>query len=125
MSLPKPDKIAVGQWWERNGIPVQIEPWMLPADDVVLNPNFMTYLGSGDNPEPSNWMIRQLARVGSRNRGGVNKGAPLAERDPQYQSDLRAMARSAIAGTFAPAGPSTTELVMLETYSILRELGKW
>jgi len=142
--LPKPTSVEVGQWWRESDEPdekpvriIALEgaspynkagPWAIYTDGAVPQESLLcsgTYLGSGDHPEPSEWMIEQLARVGSRNRRGINEGAALSERDPQYQDDLRSMARSAIEGAFSLAGPSITELVMLETYSILRSLGKW
>ena len=116
-------------WWRRErentggtGFTAYVDVRKARRSDGLATRGFVP-LGDGDDPTPSRWMVEALARVGSRNRRGEGEGSVLCARAPQYQDDLRAVARLVVAGQFGPGGASVTDLVMRETYDILRSLG--
>ena len=130
--MKKPDRVEVGQWWteDDDGSPVLItaieEPstcnnageWARYADGAVPCGSLLysgTYLGSGEHPEPSEWMIETLAaHYWVVRHGDCPSG--------MKEQTLRAMRMAVMSGN----EPMTTpDAAVMSLYNILRSLGKW
>jgi len=119
--VKKPDRVEVGQWWVEldGGAPFRVAHNTPEWNQQAWLSGPFAYLGSGDHPEPSEWMIETLAEHAYHvdgGRSGPIDGA-LAE---SYRDVVRRIPLD---------GPDRVrpvrELAVRSLYSILRSLGKW
>lgn len=133
--LPKPSSIEVGQWWlvpEHQAPhrvesiecgyahmtttaavgPVLFDSTLWPIDSMSL---YSEYLGSGEHPEPTAWMIGRLIEHGHYAQSGAPLGAPR-------RATAKERARELLQG----AEPTNYfDRAVVSLYRILRDLGKW
>lgn len=134
--MKKPERVEAGQWW---GMPKAKalfrvdrvrhyldEEWAVHvADESVsscarmLSMDGYEYLGSGDHPEPSEWMIETLAE-----HFWTTKWVNRAWSSADIEERCGTMAR--VAMLLDQDDPvSHADRAVLSLYSILRSLGKW
>lgn len=140
--MKKPERVEVGQWWLIHGMPHRIDavdqdsdkfttmhgPVTHGSDGVCVNAHAMwtsvvmdvyEYLGSGEHPEPSEWMIETLAEH-------VNA---IVDRAAEPTGHARTLARHIVGGGHTRWNDIREgvllERAVLSLYSILRKLGKW
>lgn len=124
--MDKPDRVEAGQWWVTSP---GSDPYCFTQDDVsasgevwwrwVLGDDDAIYLGSCENPEPSEWMIETLAEH-------VNA---IVDRAAEPTGHARTLARHIVGGGHTRWNDIREgvllERAVLSLYSILRKLGKW
>jgi hypothetical protein len=136
--MKKPERVEVGQWWAwcnqrgpkrietirmysgrleaeyGNGHGSVVCQWLIENGE---------YLGSGDHPEPSEWMIETLAEH-LMTCGGSSKSA-----EPMLFDDVRLHVMAVLNGITSPFVGMESERDatrnVLSLYRILRSLGKW
>jgi hypothetical protein len=135
--MKKPDRVEVGQWWGSSndadcfrveGIANKLgEDWALHGDGKFATPcsqllKLSTYehLGSGDHPEPSEWMIETLAEHAWNSRGDDIEWEELGL---EFKNRIRLSVRALVSGD--SGDPFEWNATVLSLYSILRSLGKW
>lgn len=138
--MQKPERIEAGQWWlwPDWSTPIRIEE----VDERGSHPRaihsgghgdtafgyltlYGTYLGNGENPEPSEWMVETCARH-------VADAVMLRDYESMSGDDKTWMRLSVIAGIAVgrvqeheAAGVQQFQRALLSLYLILRSLGKW
>lgn len=126
--LPKPTSVEVGQWWV---VPRGVGPFRVEAISEVWGTAIHsdghgessrewlmehgTYLGAGENPAPSEWMVERLIEHGHY----AQSGEPLGEPRRTTAADR---VRELLQGD-EPTNYFDRAVVSL--YRILRDLGKW
>ena len=142
--MKKPERVEVGQWWLIHGMPHRIDavdqdsdkfttmhgPVTHGSDGVCVNAHAMwtsvvmdvyEYLGSGDHPEPSGWMIETLVNAMSE----IENGGPALDEPSRGRFDrtnYRQIVRDAIDGK---SHDLTYTRCVGVIYRLLRSLGKW
>lgn len=123
--MKKPDRVEAGQWWTIAGD----APWRIDGTgdgwEWLIDPahpgytGLHVYIGSGENPEPSEWMIETLAEH-------VNA---IVDRAAEPTGHARTLARHIVGGGHTRwidiREGALLERSVLSLYSILRSLGKW
>ena len=126
MGLPKPERVEVGQWWhsQSQGL-MRVPTGCAPAFQWFLDPtSSAVYLGSGEHPEPSEWMIETLAAHAYETRAGGYRGWEHAS-DTTVTS-LGDAAKSLLQDPANAVGLRNEQRgAVLHMYRILRDLGKW
>jgi hypothetical protein len=123
--MDKPDRVEVGQWWRGPEIGImRLEHNAGAGYDWLLGScSGAEYLGSGPNPEPSEWMIETLAEH-LMTCGGSSKSA-----EPMLFDDVRLHVMAVLNGITSPFVGMESERDatrnVLSLYRILRSLGKW
>jgi hypothetical protein len=130
-AMKKPERVEVGQWWvTRFGgqAPDRVTPDAIAAlcafqSEMLHWIDARDYLGSGDHPEPSEWMIETLAEH-LMTCGGSSKSA-----EPMLFDDVRLHVMAVLNGITSPFVGMESERDatrnVLSLYRILRSLGKW
>lgn len=138
--MKKPERVEVGQWWGSSndaacfrveGIANKLgEDWALHGDDKFATPcsqlltlSTCEYLGSGEHPEPSEWMIEVLAEH-AYDIGRARLPPTWAEYPEDKRPNWRYCARRTLTGESDILNEQLTD-AMLSLYRILRSLGKW
>lgn len=127
--MKKPERVEAGQWWTiGDDAPWRIEgtgtglEWLIDPTHPGYT-GYHIYLGSGDHPEPSAWMIETLAEhaydIGRARLPPTWAGYPEDKR-----SNWRYCARRTLSGESDILNEQLTD-AMLSLYRILRSLGKW
>lgn len=115
--MKKPDRVEVGQWWLFGTRDLFRLAHTL--DIGLLTDENAKYLGSGEHPEPSEWMIETLAEH-------VNA---IVDRAAEPTGHARTLARHIVGGGHTRWNDIREgvllERAVLSLYSILRKLGKW
>jgi hypothetical protein len=118
--LPKPERVEVGQWWMvPPGCPLRIGDedarkswaWVVAASGT-------RYLGDGDAPAPSEWLIATLARHAFETNGGSRK-------DDIWAANASAYTRLAVTALALPddAPADYAQCAVISLARILRGLG--
>lgn len=134
--MKKPERVEAGQWW-RLAYSEMKEPVRLESTDVygtmpvgVFDGGWSSaslimskgeYLGSGEHPEPSEWMIETLVDAMSE----IENGGPAFDEPARGRFDrtnYRKIVRDAIAGK---SHDLTYTRCVGVIYRLLRSLGKW
>ena len=131
MTLPKPERVEVGQWWVPkcgDESPWRIEPRHMQrasgsADPMDSDWSWLTddydYAGSREHPEPSEWMIETLA----------NHINAIADRANEPTDHARMLASHIIGGGHTRWNDLREgvflERAVVSMYLTLRSLGKW
>jgi hypothetical protein len=129
--MKKPDCVEVGQWWvTRFGgqAPDRVTPDAIAAlcafqSEMSHWIDARDYLGSGDHPEPSEWMIETLAEH-AYDIGRVWLPPTWGDYPDEKQTNWRYCVRRTLSGECDILNEQLTDAV-LSLYSILRSLGKW
>jgi hypothetical protein len=129
--MKKPERVEVGQWWvTRFGgqAPDRVTPDAIAAlcafqSEMSHWIDARDYLGSGDHPEPSEWMIETLAEH-AYDIGRVRLPPTWGDYPDEKQTNWRYCVRRTLSGECDILNEQLTDAV-LSLYSILRSLGKW
>lgn len=123
--MKKPKRVEAGQWYVKrdSGVPFRVTRETPDWNQRAWLTDAFDYLGSGDHPEPSEWMIETLAEH-LMACGGSSK-----EAEPLLFDDVRLHVMAVLNGIESPfanmeSEPEATRNV-LSLYRILRSLGKW
>jgi hypothetical protein len=123
--MDKPDRVEVGQWWRGPEIGImRLEHNAGAGYDWLLGScSGAEYLGSGPNPEPSEWMIETLAEH-AYDIGRARLPPTWGDYPDEKQTNWRYCVRRTLSGECDVLNEQLTDAV-LSLYSILRSLGKW
>jgi hypothetical protein len=129
--MKKPERVEVGQWWvTRFGgqAPDRVTPDAIAAlcafqSEMLHWIDARDYLGSGPNPEPSEWMIETLAEH-AYDIGRARLPPTWGDYPDEKQTNWRYCVRRTLSGECDILNEQLTDAV-LSLYSILRSLGKW
>ena len=135
-SLPKPTSVEVGQWWRESDEPdekpvriIALEgaspynkagPWAIYTNGAVPQQSLLCsgeYLGSGENPEPSEWMIETLL-------AHAKDVAPCGMINYDAR-DVRHILSGGTTSSYDPREGAAMNRSVLSLYRILRSLEKW
>jgi hypothetical protein len=135
-AMKKPERVEVGQWWvTRFGgqAPDRVTPDAIAAlcafqSEMSHWIDARDYLGSGDHPEPSEWMIETLAEHlwnSTRSATGLQWGETYNGHsiDEHTKENEREDVRRILGGSRGRS--RIRRFLVLDAYRILRSLGKW
>ena len=132
--MNKPESVEAGQWWMVNPMigPVRIELISGRSMTAIHSGGHGetslallcadgTYLGNGEHPEPSEWMIETLVK--HANEVIPPKASAAA---PDYDAaTIRHMLNGGTTMSMSPREGAAMNRSVLSVYRILRDLGKW
>lgn len=123
--MKKPDRVEVGQWYVKRdgGVPFRVTHATPDWNQRAWLTDTFDYLGSGDHPEPSEWMIEELAEH-AYDIGRARLPPTWCDYPDEKRANWRYCARRTLAGECDILNEQLTD-AMLSIYRILRSLGKW